>query len=67
VIDADEMVPLRAAVLLDVDRLGRRTYVVRIPEEGGDLPELAQCEVVERLAAKRALDLGVGRGTPQAD
>ena len=66
-IDADEMVPLRAAVLLDVDRLGRRTYVVRIPEEGGDLPELAQCEVVERLAAKRALDLGVGRGTPQAD
>ncbi|OYR80411.1 hypothetical protein DJ84_15655 [Halorubrum ezzemoulense] len=52
---------------LDVDRLGRRTYVVRIPEAGGDLPELAQCEVVERLAAKRALDLGVGRGVPQAD
>ncbi|SFR31174.1 hypothetical protein [Halorubrum sodomense] len=52
---------------LDVDRLGRRTYVVRIPEEGGNLPELAQCEVVERLAAKRALDLGVGRGVSQAD
>lgn len=51
---------------LDVERMGRRTYVVRIPEEG-DLPELAQCELVERLAAKRAIDLGAGRSVPQAD
>jgi hypothetical protein len=51
---------------LDVERMGRRTYVVRIPEEG-DLPELAQSELVERLAAKRALDLGAGRSVPQAD
>ena len=52
---------------LDVNRLGHRAYVVRIPEEDGDLPELAQCEVVERLAAKRALDLSVGQGVSQAD
>ena len=51
---------------LDVERMGQRTYVVRIPE-AGDLPELSQCELVERLAAKRALDLGAGRSVPQAD
>lgn len=51
---------------LDVERMGRRTYVVRIPG-AGDLPELAQSELVERLAAKRALDISAGRSGTQAD
>lgn len=52
---------------LDVDRMGRRTWVVRIPEDDGELPELTECEIVERLAAQRALDLDARRVTRQAD
>ncbi len=52
---------------LDVERMGYRTYVVRIPEDGGTLPELTECDFVERLAAQRALDLDARRFTPQAD
>jgi len=52
---------------LDVERMGRRTYVVRIPDDSGTLPELTECNVVERLAAQRALDLDARRVTPQAD
>lgn len=33
-----------------VDRLGRRTYVIRFPE-GGDLPDLHECEHIRRIAA----------------
>lgn len=40
---------------LTVDRLGRRTYVVRLTDEGS-LPDLLECEVVERLAAQRLLN-----------
>ncbi|MFC6757892.1 MULTISPECIES: hypothetical protein [Haloarcula] len=39
---------------LTVDRLGERAYVVRVCD--GDVPELAECEVVRRLAAERILD-----------
>ena len=52
---------------LDVERMGRRTYVVRIPEDDGELPELTECDFVKRLAAQRALDLDARRFVPQAD
>lgn len=39
---------------LTVDRLGERAYVVRVRD--GDVPELAECKVVRRLAAERLLD-----------
>ncbi|QHS17791.1 hypothetical protein GWK26_11895 [haloarchaeon 3A1-DGR] len=40
----------------DIDRIGRRTYVLRFPEIGDDqLPELTECELINRLAAQRAL------------
>lgn len=33
-----------------VNRIGRRSYVVRFPEKG-DLPELSECESIRRVAA----------------
>jgi len=39
---------------LTVDRLGERASVVRVCN--GDVPRLAECEVGQRLAAKRILD-----------
>jgi len=36
---------------VDVERLGRRTYVVRFPE-GGELPELAEAPLMQRIAAQ---------------
>lgn len=45
----------------DVDRIGRRTYVLRFPEAGeSDLPELTECALINRLAAERAIDLNAG-------
>ncbi|WP_311170641.1 hypothetical protein [Halobellus ordinarius] len=49
-------------VTVDVERLGRRSYAVRISEEG-DLPDLQESEVVERLAAQRLFDEGLGPRT----
>lgn len=40
---------------LSVERLGRRVYVVRLPERG-TLPDLENCEFVERLAAHRLMN-----------
>lgn len=37
---------------VDVGRLDRRTYVVRFPEEHGDLPELAETSAIRRIAAQ---------------
>jgi len=39
---------------LTVDRLGERAYLVRVCD--GDIPEVADCEVVRRIAAERILD-----------
>jgi len=39
---------------LTVDRLGERAYLVRVCD--GDVPELADCEVVRRVAAERILN-----------
>lgn len=39
---------------LTVDRLGERAYVVRVCD--GDVPELSECDVIQRLAAKRIVD-----------
>ena len=39
---------------LTVDRLGERTYVVRVCD--GDIPELADCPEIRRIAAERMLD-----------
>jgi hypothetical protein len=51
---------------VDVSRMGHRTYVVRIPDDG-DLPELENTALVERLAAQRALNFEANRSTPQTD
>jgi len=40
---------------VDVERLGRRAYLVRVTDDGS-LPEPHECEVVERLAAQRILN-----------
>jgi hypothetical protein len=37
-----------------VDRIGRRSYVVRFPEDGY-LPDLSECESIRRVAAELAL------------
>ncbi|AJF26812.1 hypothetical protein SG26_14280 [Haloarcula sp. CBA1115] len=39
---------------LTVDRLGERAYVVRVCD--GDVPELTECEAIQRIAAERMLD-----------
>jgi len=39
---------------LTVDRLGRRTYLVRLTDDG-EIPELHECEAVRRAAAERVL------------
>ncbi|GGN92288.1 hypothetical protein [Haloarcula pellucida] len=39
---------------LTVERLGERAYVVRVCD--GDIPELAECEEIRRIAAERVLD-----------
>lgn len=36
---------------VDVERLGRRAYVVRFPENG-QLPELAESPLLQRIAAQ---------------
>lgn len=51
---------------LNVERLGRRAYVVRLTEDG-QLPDLQNCEEIERLAAQRLLDENVFGQRPRAD
>ncbi|MFC7026371.1 hypothetical protein ACFQJ5_16695 [Halomicroarcula sp. GCM10025324] len=41
-------------VHLTVDRLDERAYVVRVCD--GDIPELHECEAIQRVAAERLLD-----------
>jgi len=40
---------------LTVDRLGRRAYLVRLTD-GGELPEIHECEAVRRVAAEQVLN-----------
>lgn len=40
---------------VDVDRLGRRCYLIRITDDGS-LPEAHECEAVERLVGQRLLN-----------
>lgn len=49
-----------------VDRIGRRSYVVRFPEEG-DLPELSECESIRRVAAELVLANGPNQRGQLAD
>lgn len=49
VLDEDGGIPSKQCV--DIERLGRRTYVVRFPE-GGELPELAEAPLMQRIAAQ---------------
>lgn len=42
---------------LTVDRLDERAYVVRVCD--GDVPELSECDVIQRLAAERIVDENV--------
>lgn len=42
---------------LAIDRLGERTYVIRLVD-GGDIPELTECEEIEQIVAKRLLQEG---------
>ncbi|WP_256288798.1 hypothetical protein [Halobellus inordinatus] len=57
---SDDEVPEGVAV--DVERLGRRSYAVRISEDG-DFPDLQESEIVERLAAQRLFDEGLRPGS----
>lgn len=41
-------------VHLTVDRLDERAYVVRVCD--GDIPELHECEAIQRVAAERLLN-----------
>jgi hypothetical protein len=43
---------------LVVDRVGRQQYLVRMVE-GGDVPDLEEAEVVQRVAAKIAVSEGL--------
>jgi hypothetical protein len=43
---------------LVVDRVGRQQYLVRMVE-GGDVPDLEEAEVVQRVAAKIAMENGL--------
>lgn len=52
ILDDDDEIPNEQCVA--VDRIGRRSYVVRFPEKG-DLPELSECESIQRVAAELAL------------
>lgn len=63
VLDGDD-VPTE--LQLRVERLGRRAYVVRLCDDGR-LPELHECEEIERLAAQRMLDENVFSQPPTAD
>ncbi|QKY20607.1 hypothetical protein B4589_009535 [Halolamina sp. CBA1230] len=40
---------------VDVERLGERAYLVRIPDDGS-LPDPQDCEVIERLVGQRILN-----------
>jgi len=40
---------------VDVERLGERCYLVRVAD-AGTLPDVQECEAVERLAAQRLLN-----------
>ena len=46
---------------LVVDRVGRQQYLVRMVE-GGDVPDLEEAEVVQRVAAKIAVSESWGEG-----
>ena len=51
---------------ISVNRAGDRTYVVRIPDDNGDLPALEDTELVQEKAAKIAM-LQSGIEPMQAD
>jgi len=51
---------------LTVDRLGRRAYLVRLTD-GGEIPELHECEAVRRVAAERVLSEDVHGRRGRAD
>lgn len=40
---------------ISVNRAAERTYVVRIPDDSGDLPALEESELVQEKAAKIAM------------
>jgi hypothetical protein len=39
-----------------VERLGRRTYVVRFSEEHGELPEITEAPLIQQVAAQLDFD-----------
>lgn len=51
---------------LTVDRLGERTYLVRLVDDA-DFPELAECEAIERIVAQRLLQENAFGQRPRAD
>ncbi len=51
---------------LIVDRLGRRTYLVRLTD-GGSFQELHECEEIQRVAAQKMLEQGGFGEQAQAD
>lgn len=52
---------------LTVDRLGERAYLVRLVDDG-DVPDLAECESIERIVGQRLLqEDAFGQARSQAD
>lgn len=52
--DGSDQFPAHQFVV--VDRLGNRVYLVRFPQ-GGEFPELGECEPIQRIAAQQLLKL----------
>lgn len=52
---------------VSVDHIGTRTFVVRIPDDGGQLPDLHECEAIRRVAAEMALEMGANSLERPAD
>lgn len=48
-------------IAVDVERLDRRTYAVRIAEDG-DFPELREAQFVERILGERLVSEGLVSG-----
>jgi len=62
VLDEDGTVPddQRATV----DRMGNRTYLVRLSADDGSLPDVRETDVVERLVGQRLMEMDAFSGQP---
>lgn len=60
VLEEDNEIP--GGVAVDVERLDRRTYAVRVAEDG-DFPELREAKFIERIVGERLFSEGFAPGS----